>query len=260
VNLRETTKSFITLLEEKSGLPVHVREAPDLPTIATVRIARGNLPAHIISFKPGTKNETPDYAIIFQCAMAIRTFECPPDDRKLIAASAYGEGIVRGLLTTPNGIAEKLSLSSAQAAEYGERLLMGLVTHLRSVPISLRVSETLTLEHPELLEHEASQAERELRLNRESLAEHIREVTPRGIFDPTQAINAAFAIFWAERLERTEIANPYLLAGFEAQGQALLKILAEVPTHPVNDCELIDRWAEQLGIRDLYEWLAYHSP
>jgi hypothetical protein len=260
MKLRETTKKFIAMLEQKSGCMVHVQEVPDLPSISTIVLARGNLPGHVISFKPGQKNESPDYSIIFQCALALRMFECPPDDRKLIAGSPDGKLAVQDILLKSNRLTERLGLSAEQQGELRDHLLKGLVTHLRSIPLSLRVSQKLTVDYPELLELESIQVEKELRLGTESRADRVRENTPREIYEITQAINAAYAFFWAERLERPEIANPYRLDGFEAQGNELLRIFAEIPEEPVNDCELIDRWADYLNIRHWYKWIPYHSP
>jgi len=260
LKLREITKEMIALLEEKSGCAVHVMEDPRLSTMSEIKIARGSLPAHIISYKPVSKTEAPDYAIIFQCALAMRLFDCPPDDRMLIAVSPSGSDDLQAILTRPNGFAEKHQLSSADLEGFKDQLLHGLITHLRSVPLGLRVSEKLSLDHPELLDLESKQVEMELRLNRESLAESIREVMPQEVFNPTQCINAAFAAFWAGRLERPEIVNPYRLAGFESQGSELLKLCEEIPNDPINDCELIDRWAGYLQIREWYTWLPYQTP
>lgn len=259
MTLRETTKQIIALLEQKSGYLVHVREVPDLPTISTILIARGNLPAHVISFK-NEKNQPPDYSIIFQCAMAIRMFECPPDDRKLIAGAPEGNMAVQDILTKPDGIAEQLQFTKAQLETFSEKLLMGLITHLRSIPLSIRVSEKLTLDYPELIELEVKQAERELQLNKETLSDDIQTVIPKEIFNSTQCINAAYAFFWADRLERPQIANPYRLAGFESQGNELLKLCADIPANPIHDYELIDKWADYLQIRSWYKWFPYESP
>lgn len=260
MKLRETTKQLIALLEKKSGYLVHVREDPNLPTISKIIIARGNLPAHIISYKPGLKNEAPDYAIIFQCAMAIRMFDCPPDDRHLIASSRTAYESLQDILARPNGIAEKIQLSGAHLDEFTDQLVDGLIAHLRSIPLSLRVSEKLSLDHPELLELEAAHVEKEILINKETLSDRIRAIMPSEVFNPTQYINTAFAIFWADHLERPEIVNPYRLAGFESQGIELLRIHADIPNVPINDCELINAWAEYLQIRDWYTWIPYQSP
>lgn len=260
MKLRDTTKQMISSLEQKSGCLVHVMEDANLPVSSSIKIARGNIPAHIISYKPVGKNETPDYAILFQCAMAMRLFDCPPEDRKLIRASQYGSDALQAILTRPNGIAHQFQFSGAPLEGFKDQLLNGLVTHLCSVALALRVSEKLSLEHPELIELEGAHAEQELNINKATLANQIKAIMPPEVFNPTQCINTAFAIFWAERLERPEIANPYRLAGFEAQGSELLKLFEGIPNDPINDYELIDSWADFLNIRDWYAWIPYQSP
>ncbi len=170
MKLREVTRKVIASLEEKSGYFVKVTEDPALPTLATIRIARGNIPGHILSYKPGAKNESPDFAICWQCVFALRMYECSPDQRFLIASSAEGDRAVETILKAPDGIAQKYGLNKAQREAFKMQLLGGLITHLRSVPIGLRVSEKLTLDYPELLELEASHVEKELAIAKESLS------------------------------------------------------------------------------------------
>jgi hypothetical protein len=260
LKLREITRQLIAVLEVKSGCAVHVMEAAGLSTMSEIKIARGNLPAHIISYRPVHKTEAPDYAIIFQCALAIRLFDCPPQARKLIAVSPSGSAALQAILTRPNGIAEKYQLSSANLEGFKDQLLHGLITHLRSVPLGLRVSEKLSLEYPELLDLEVAHVEQELHINQHTLTDQIRAAMPQEVFNPTQSINAAFAAFWAERLEQPHIVNPYRLAGFETQAGKLLKLCDEIPNDPARDCELIDSWADHLQIRDWYTWLPYQTP
>lgn len=260
LKLRDITKQMIARLEQRSGCHVHVMEDPKLDTLSKIKIARGNMPAHIISYKPGLKNESPDYSIIFQCAMALRVFDCAPDERRLIAASPTANESLQDILVRPNGIAEKFQLSGSDLDAFTGKLVDGLIAHLCSIPLSLRVSETISIDHPELLDLEVVHVERELLINKETLSAQIRELMPPQVFDPTQAISSAYVHFWAERLERPEIVNPYRLAGFESQGIELLKIYEGIPGDPANDCELIDAWAEYLGIRDWYTWLPYQAP
>jgi len=59
-SLRQTTRSLITLVEAQTGKQVVVQDEPALQTHATVRIARGDAPAHIIRYKP-VAGEEPDY-------------------------------------------------------------------------------------------------------------------------------------------------------------------------------------------------------
>jgi len=260
LKLREVTRKVIASLEEKSGYLVTVKEEPALPTLATIRIARGNILAHILSYKPGAKNESPDFAICWQCAFALRMFECPPDQRYLIAGSPEGERALIAILKVPNGILQNYHLDKAQHEAFKQQLLSGLITHLRSVPIGLRVSERLTLDYPELLELEPLHVEKELAIAKESLSVRVRESMPSEIYNPTQAINAAYALFWAVRLEKPRIVNSFHLNGFDGSGQKLLNIYESIPSDPAHDNELIDRWADHLKIRSWYSWLPYQAP
>lgn len=106
---RDITRTIIGLLEERSGYPVQISAEPNLPTIATVRIARGTLPAHLVLYKPST-GENPDYAICWQCVIAMRLFECPPNQRFQIASSRKGEQAVTALLNAPGGLAQQYQL------------------------------------------------------------------------------------------------------------------------------------------------------
>jgi hypothetical protein len=260
LKLREVTRNVIASLEEKSGYIVKVTEDPALPTLATIRIARGNIPAHILSYKPGAKNESPDFAICLQCVFALRMYECSPDQRFLIASSPKGDQAVETILKAPDGIAQKYVLNKAQRDAFKLQLLGGLITHLRSVPIGLRVSEKLTLDYPELLELEASHVEKELAIAKESLSLRVKEMMPAEIYNPTHSINAAHALFWAGRLEKPEVVNLFRLNGFDGYGQQLLDIYESVPSDPLHDCELIDSWADNLKIRSWYSWLPYPAP
>ena len=257
LKLREITRELIKLLEEKSGYPVEVMEDPRISTLATIRIARDNLPAHILSYGP-TPGTPPDYAICWQCAFAIRMFECPPEKRFQIAGSPAGEKTLMNLLE--NGIGRKLHLSYVQLEPLKQQLFSGLITHLRSVPIGLRVISWLDHNYPALKDLEQSFAEQELKMGIDSLDTRIRDMMPPEVFDPTTYINAAHAAYWAERLGRSALINPYRRMGFDSHGKKLLNIMLDMSEDSLYDTELIDRWAAYMKIQDWYTWVPYIAP
>ena len=257
MKLRDTTRKIISRLEEASGYPVQVMEDPDLSTIAVIRIARGNMPAHILKYIPLTPPV--DYTICWQCSLALRLFERKPEQRFQIASSPETSGQLDKILSAPNGLAHKLGLAKAQTDSLRDQLLQGLITHLYSVAIGLRVSESLTIDYPELLDLESQHVERELKMNREGLSDKMREMMPQEVYNATHKINTAYALTWSNRLERPEIANPYRLHGFEAAGNELLQIFEFVPNDAAHDYELVDAWAEALGIRSWYVWTRYEG-
>ena len=190
----------------------------------------------------------------------MRLFERQPEQRFQIASTQETSEQLEKILYAPNGLAQKFGLAKAQTDSLRDQLLQGLITHLYSVAVGLRVSDSLTIEYPELLEFEADHVERELTLNHESLSDRVRALMPREVYDATQEINAAYALYWSNRLEKPEIMNPYRLHGFEAAGKELLQIFESVPNDAAHDYELVDEWAEALGIRDWYVWTKHEGP
>jgi hypothetical protein len=189
----------------------------------------------------------------------LRLFEREPGGRFQIASSPKSSGQLEKILYAPDGVVNKFGLDQVQAVSLRDRLLQGLITHLYSIPVGLRVSESLTIDYPELLEFESQHVEHELKTNLEGLSDKVRDRLPHEVFDATHKINTAYALYWANRLERPEIANPYRLHGYEPAGNELLRVFESVPRNPAHDYELVDQWADILGIRDWYIWTRYEG-
>jgi hypothetical protein len=92
LELREVTRQMIRTAEEECGFPVRVNDDPNLTTFASLSMARGQLAAHLITYRP-QPGEAPDHAICFQCGFILRKFAVPPGRRMDYAVSdtAYAE-------------------------------------------------------------------------------------------------------------------------------------------------------------------------
>ena len=106
--LTRATQEVLDRVKDVSGLPVTVLPDPTLTTMAAMRIARGAVPMHTISYKPSASSR-PDYLICFQCGFLIRMFAVPPAERCLFGGTAKGAYQIERLLSK-EGIARKLGL------------------------------------------------------------------------------------------------------------------------------------------------------
>ena len=100
MNLRETTRDIINLVEERTGFPVTVLEDPAMKTMAVVYTAnRKTLPAPLIRYNPSS-SQAPDYLICFQRGFILRLFANPPDARfKIGSVPGSNETVERPLST-----------------------------------------------------------------------------------------------------------------------------------------------------------------
>ena len=257
--LLDVTHEFLALVEKETGYPVKLLENPNLPTFAKVHMARGNVPAHFVYYKP-TRDESLDYMICFECGFVLRLFENPPDHRFSLGGTTEGEHEVLSMLSGPGGALTKFGLQPAQLEQMASTFFSGLMTHLRSIPVGMRIADWILANYPALHSSQRVTVLKELADAKASMQPRIREMTPERIFRPTVAINAAYAMFWADKYGMRELAGPYRFGRYESDGSALLKIWQQIPSDPFHDNDLIDRWGEKLRLTDWYKWVPYEPP
>jgi hypothetical protein len=259
MSLLDVTREFLALVEKETGYPVKLFENPDLPTLAKIKMARGNVPAHFVHYKP-TRDESLDYVICFQCGFALRLFENPPEQRFEFGGRAEGEREVLDILSDSKGKLAKFGLQPAQLGQMASSFHSGLMIHLRSVPVGMRIADWIFARYPALHASQRVAVLKELADAKASVQPQIREITPDRILKPTVAINAAQAMFWADEYGMRELFGPYLGGPYEADGRALLKIWREMPADSLHDKELVDRWGEMLRLTNWYQWVPYEAP
>ena len=257
MNLRETTRDIISLVEERTGFPVEVMDDPTLKTAAVVSMARRKtVPAHIIRYLP-SPSQPPDYVICFECGYILRLFDNPPGERFEVSGVRGGLEQVEKMLFAQ---VRSLGLDKQQLAPIAKQMYDGMIVHLRSIPIGLRIAAWLADEYPELQDLQRIQVTKELKLNSETLNPEIRTMMPDIIYRASAAVNGAFALFWSHRYQKPSLTQPYVQAGYRKDAGDLMEIWNQVPSDPSHDRELIDQWGEALGLRTWYQWVPYQAP
>lgn len=258
MSLSESTQKILRMVEAQSGIPVHVAADPNLPgtILAKVVMARAPLALHRVLYRPDSSSP-PDYLICQQAGGILRFFAAAPDKRFDFASSPQGVDAVERLVKAhPVGKA----LPTHALPQFRQMLLDSLLSHLRSIPVGMRVDHWLATEFSELADLQKASILRQLDDALLTLAPQHREVTPSEIFEATQAITAAFALYWAGQLNQPQLALPFKAAGFLQTGQELLAIWESTPDLAENDRALIDAWADKLGLAGWYQWLPYSAP
>lgn len=248
--LRRTTRSLITLVEAQTGKQVVVLDEPSLQTHATVRIARGDAPAHVIRYKP-MAGEEPDYLICHQCGFILRKYSVPVTERFDFGSNRVGTSIVARLIRDAMG--KKNHLDVDRLAKVAQQILDGLLIHLISAPLGLRVGRWLREDYPDLISLQNRQIMREITTNERTNTSDLKRSLPKKVFDVSQTINAAYAIAWAGTLGQPDLTWPY--TSYLREGQGLVDLLDDIPVEPEHDRELIDAWGEQLQLSEWYQWV-----
>jgi hypothetical protein len=93
--------------------------------------------------------------------------------------------------------------------------------------------------------------------NTQALAVGSRGIFPAKIYKANASMNAAFAAFWSQQWNDPALTAPYKVAGFLDTGLTLLKISGRIPDEPAFDVELVDAWAQELGLKGWYRTIPY---
>lgn len=247
--LLNSTREILRLTEELSGRPVRVQEDQNLTVLATMRTARGDAPIHTISYRP-IKERQPDYHIAYQCGFLLRLFQNPPNCRFEFALGPNASVEMDKLVSDPS-----LPPDTHRAKDM---LVNGLLTQLRSVPIGLRIDEWLWSEYPELQQEQIASARLQLQQNASALHPSIRRQFPRKVVDANTGMNSAYAHFWAVKLKDNGIDLPYRSIGADTAGKGLMDVFSQTESDALHDQDLVDRWANALGLHGWYRWVPYN--
>lgn len=249
-------QNLLVQTEEESGYPTTVVADTNLSTHSALTFARGSLQANVIRYNPKFERLM-DYIVAYHSGFILRFFSDPPGQRKDFGATESGRFNVEKLVKRLEA-AKKLPPQHLDS--FAAQILSGLMTHLRSTPIGLRVESWIESDIPSISDKQKSGVEEQLKENLLPLNESVKKITPERIYDATLSISAAYAIHWAEKWDQSQLILPYRSAGFEEKGKRLIKIFKKLSDTPQNDRELVDAWADELGVGKWHDWVPYQEP
>jgi hypothetical protein len=234
-------QQLISQVEDTSGLPVHVAAEPGMRLRATIVQARGNAPAHLLRYKPGSPNL--DYLVANQLGFLTRTLSLPPAERWNLAATAAEKDA--GIRSMGLGVFND---------DFARSMMDQIITQTRSYPVGLRVDAWIRTTYPGLRDQQDAEVRSQLAENERALAPEIRSKFPKGIVDANTSMNAAFATHWAGVLGEPRFTIPYTALGYGGIAGRLLAVLGEVPEDASGDRVLVARWGEILGLTQAFHF------
>ena len=237
----------LAALEEATGKPVLIVDAPELNVLATIRRAGPQDSSHVLRIKGGS-SRVADYLIVFQCRMALR--ECQGARAVLRDKPAVRDQVISEC--------EELHshLPVAKTRELGSFIYDGLILQLRSMGPGLLVDRWIRQHCPDLQEAQEQAISSEITNNLGALQPSTRANYPAPVYGASIAMNAAYAICGGNLLGKPYLAVPYVSQGYGEVGRRLISLALGDgdPANEPTDRQIIDSWAQELGVSGWYEW------
>lgn len=243
------TQTLVDQAEARSGKPVFVYIDRELDVSATIQVARRGALQHVLRVKP---SDALDYFVANQVLFMLRMVELPADQRFDCGPTGVGDTAMAEVVQRQGPARWE---HAAQAPDsVASRLANWAVMQVRSIPIGMRVDQQIFRDMPALRASlEAGVTEQ----NRDNLQaiQRIRTIVslPERYFWPA----SAYALFSDRLLGRSLLSVPFDALGLSSGGRSLLRLYDELPRDPSSDRQLVDAWAQQIGLSDWYRWTPY---
>ena len=250
-----TVAAAQALVEEASGKPVIILPDPSLKLIARIAVARGDAPAHVVTFNP-KYGEATDYHIVYQCGYALRIYQTPAAERFDVISADSGRQEA-ATLVEKHVRQSGMNLAGNVRGQLCDQLYNGLILQLRSIPVGFRVDAWVRDTFPALIPQQRRSAARQLDENQAALSPQIKMLAPDKIYRASLGMNAAFASYWGRELSDLSVTIPYKMAGLLNVGQQLLETAEALPQDPASDRELVRAWGDVLGIGSWYTFAPF---
>ena len=249
----DATQKVIAEVEALTGCPVSVSQDATIGKMAVLDVARGPLRLHRIRIHPNFRNEL-DYLTCLQCGFILRKFAVPPERRLDFAAGPSGRLEVEEAVQDHHA---GKTMSPDVLRGLCDQLFNGLIMQLVSIPTSMRVDSWIAESFPELKDQQKTMAGRQLQDALTSLKPEVKKFAPDKVVQPSLAINAAHALFWGRLWGDPLTAMPYRSANLGVKGGRLLEVFDSLPPDPEQDTTLVDAWAKELGVGNMFRWVPY---
>jgi hypothetical protein len=202
-------------LEEATGKPVMVMEAPELNVLATIRKAGPEDASHLLRIQ-GSRDRQADYLIVVECRMALRD---GPGPRVVLKDKRNRrEQVISACEKLPR------QMTLAEARKLGSFLYDGLLLQLRSIGPGLGVDRWIREHCPDLQEPQVQVIESQITSNLGALQPSTRANFPASIYEASIAMDAAYAVFGGDLLGKPYLAVPYLSVGHGPLARRLIAL------------------------------------
>ncbi len=227
---------------------------PTLSVLATIQIARGDMPAHRILYKPGAPGVALDHLIAHECGHLVRLWTVDPAARRLAVSDRVLQvGAIEQLGQELADMANAGMPPPALSRMFG-LMYPGAVRQVTNVAIDIRIERWLHGQHTALREAQRASLTAQTRENAQVLDPQIARITPPTIYHASTAMGSAFARAVANLYDEPALAAPYRATDVWDLGGELLDTIAHARDDADGDVALVDRWAKRLGLRDWYRW------
>jgi hypothetical protein len=214
-------------------------------------------PYHLLEFMPEYRDSL-GYFIVHEAEHIIRLYSVPDNRRKMPAIGREQTREVVYELKEHLLRQERKGMPETLLTYLFEAWHQGLVRQLTNIPVDMRIERRIKENYAGLGSIQRKALKEELRLSYLALKPGVQALTPPKVYDASNSMNSAFAIYLSWLLNDRRLAQPFRNTKYWKTGHKLAEPIWETEDRGhVGDIEAIDAWTGSFGMQDWFEWTGW---
>jgi len=240
-----------------TGKGVKFIEREDLATYALLKMARKNMPSHLIYYKK-EHDEIINHLIVHECGHLFRIFKCPENQRLM----PYSDQQIKynALQEIENEImALNKNLPEDRLIHIINLWYNGLLRQVTNLPPDIMIEKWIYDEFPVLRPFQLRTLKKQHSESVAGLTDTVRKITPHTILSASNIMNYAFFRILGFHIGHNFI-REYSSTPYIRKGKKLETITEKDYTDShEGDNLMIDKWAAFVNISNWFKWRGFED-
>jgi hypothetical protein len=229
----------------------------DLTTYAALRMARKNMPSHLIYYKK-EHDEIINHLVVHECGHLFRIFKCPENQRLM----PYSDKQIKynALKQIENEIMALTEvLSEDQIAHIIDIWYNGLIRQVTNLPPDIMIEKWIYNSFPALRSLQMKSIKKQHSESMAGLTETVYKTTPQTILFASNVMNYAFLRILGLHIGQNFV-REYGSTSYLNKGKELTAITEkDYDDSHEGDNLMIDKWAAFVNISGWFQWRGFED-
>jgi len=257
LDLKESVNEILKKVKQLTGKDIEFIEKSDLPTYAALRMARKNMPSHLIFYK-AEHDEIINHLIAHECGHVLRMYGVP-EEKRLIPRT--DDKIKLNALAEIEPEIQELSkvLPFDKLAQIVNLWYNGTVRQVTNFPPDIMIEKWIYDEYSELRPYQSQSIKKQYEESLAGLSPEVKKMTPPTFLDLSNIMNYAFFRILGLHFG-TNFVKPYNNTKYIGSGKKLALLTeAEYVDNYDGDIQMINKWADFLKLSNWFEWAGFDN-
>ena len=257
IHLIDEVHTILDKVKEETDKSVEFIEKNDLRTFAIVKMARRDMPSHLVFYQK-KHDEIINHIVAHECGHILRMFAVP-EEKRLIP---YSDDVLE--LKARRQIENEITaLSKAlpfdQLSGVVNLWYTGIIRQVTNQPPDIMIERWLYDDYPALRPYQKKSIEKQLNEGLEGINAAVIKIASKTILDASNIMNYAFFRMLGLHFG-TNFIRPYNNTPYVNRGKELATITEKeyINTYE-GDVQMANRWAKFLNLSGWFGWRGFED-